>query len=371
LIRVLSVLGTRPEAIKLAPVVRALAARPGEFESLVCSTGQHREMLDQVFETFGLAPDRELALMRDSQRPSELTARILQTLPSVLHELRPDLVLVQGDTMTAFAAAFCAHLERIAVGHVEAGLRTGDRFNPFPEEMNRRLVTPIARIHFAPTGPARDALLAEGVDPSTIHLTGNTAIDALQLTLRADYRFCDSRLAALDPSRRLVLVTTHRRESFGAPLQSICRALRELTLAREDCDFVLPMHPNPIVRETLRATLAGLPRMHLIEPVEYREFCHLMARAHLILTDSGGIQEEAPALDVPVLVMRETTERPEGVRAGCAVLVGTGSRIVDAALELLDDRAVYRRMALAPNPYGDGKAALRIADAISEGSWSD
>jgi UDP-N-acetylglucosamine 2-epimerase (non-hydrolysing) len=371
LIRVLSVLGTRPEAIKLAPVVRALAARPAEFESLVCSTGQHREMLDQVFETFGLAPDRELALMRDAQRPAELTARILQALPSVLHELRPDLVLVQGDTMTAFAAAFCAHLERISVGHVEAGLRTGDRFDPFPEEMNRRLVAPIARIHFAPTVPARDALLAEGVDADSIHVTGNTSIDALQLTLRPDHRFSHPALAALDPARRLVLVTTHRRESFGAPLLSICRSLRALARERSDCEFVLPMHPNPVVRETVRAELTAVPRVHLIEPVEYREFCHLMARAYLILTDSGGIQEEAPALDVPVLVMRETTERPEGLRAGCARLVGTGRFIVDSTLELLDDSSAYRNMAEAPNPYGDGKAALRIADAIAEGRWSD
>ncbi len=369
MIRVLSVFGTRPEAIKLAPVVRALAQRPAHFESRICLTGQHREMLDQVMGVFGLRADRDLALMSPGQSPAEVASRVLVALPPVLRELRPDLVLVQGDTMTTFAAAFAAQLERIPVGHVEAGLRSGDRWNPFPEELNRRLVTPLARLHFAPTGTARAALLAEGVPEDEIHLTGNTAIDALLETLRPDYRFLDPALAALDASRRLVLVTTHRRESFGAPLRAICAAVRELARLRPDCDFVLPMHPNPEVRASVREILGPVAQVRLIEPVAYREFCQLMARAYLILTDSGGIQEEAPALDVPVLVLREVTERPEGVAAGAARLVGTGRKIVPAALELLDDREAHRRMASARNPYGDGKAALRIADAIAAGDW--
>jgi UDP-N-acetylglucosamine 2-epimerase (non-hydrolysing) len=276
-------------------------------------------------------------------------------------------VLVQGDTTSTFATAFESFLERTPVGHVEAGLRTGDLEHPFPEELNRVLTTRAACLHFAPTEDARAALLSEGVPAADVRVTGNTVIDALLQTVTGDYAFCDPVLRGLDPRRRLVLVTTHRRESFGAPLVSICAAVATLARRRWDCDFVIPVHPNPRVRATLVPALEGRANVHLLEPLGYREFVQLMARAHLILTDSGGIQEEAPALGVPVLVLRETTERPEAVAAGAARLVGTHeSAIVRHALELLGDRAAHARMASARNPYGDGRAAERIADALQE-----
>jgi UDP-N-acetylglucosamine 2-epimerase (non-hydrolysing) len=367
MIRVLSVFGTRPEAIKMAPVVRALQAAPDRFESLVCVSAQHREMLDQVLSVFGLQADFDLDLMTPGQTPAEITARVLEGLPPLLRRVRPDILLVQGDTMTSFAGAFAAYLERIPSGHVEAGLRTGDRWRPFPEEMNRVLTTRLASIHFAPTPQARDQLLAEGVPADDVHLTGNTVIDALLQTVRADYRFRTPALAELDPRRRLVLITTHRRESFGAPLRSTCAAIRELGCRFPDLQFVLPVHPNPKVKSTVEELLRDLPGMHLIDPVDYVEFVHLMARSHLILTDSGGVQEEAPTLGKPVLVLREVTERPEGVAAGTAVVVGTDqARIVAIASELLTSPAAYERMANAVNPYGDGHAAERIVNAIAE-----
>jgi UDP-N-acetylglucosamine 2-epimerase (non-hydrolysing) len=276
------------------------------------------------------------------------------------------VVLVQGDTMTTFAAAFAAYLEKIPSAHVEAGLRTGNRWRPFPEEMNRVLTTRIATLHFPPTAQARDALLTEGVPADDVVLTGNTVIDALLQTVRADYRFRTPALATLDDARRLVLVTTHRRESFGAPLRSICAAVRELAERFADLQFVLPVHPNPEVKETVRSLLSDLPGMFLIEPVDYVEFVHLMARAHIVLTDSGGVQEEAPSLGKPVLVLRDVTERPEGVAAGTAVVVGTDqARIVSVASELLTCPDVYSRMANAVNPYGDGRASERILAALS------
>jgi UDP-N-acetylglucosamine 2-epimerase (non-hydrolysing) len=365
MIRVLSVFGTRPEAVKLAPVVRALAAAPDRFESLVCVSAQHRSMLDQVLRAFDLTPDYDLDLMTPGQTPAGIAARVLERLPPLLREVRPDIVVVQGDTMTTFAAAMAAYLERIPSAHVEAGLRTGDRYQPFPEEMNRVLTTRLAMLHFAPTAQARDNLLAEGISESDVYLTGNTVIDALLQTVRPDYRFATPALAALDPSRRLVLITTHRRESFGAPLRSTCAAIRELAGRFPDLQFVLPVHPNPDVRGPVEALLCDLPAMHLIEPVEYVEFVHLMNRAHLVLTDSGGVQEEAPSLGKPVLVLREVTERPEGVAAGTARIVGTDQeRIVAAASELLESPAAYRKMANAVNPYGDGRASERIAAAL-------
>jgi UDP-N-acetylglucosamine 2-epimerase (non-hydrolysing) len=324
-------------------------------------------MLDQVLGVFGLHADYDLDLMTPGQTPAEITARVLEGLPPLLRRLRPDVLLVQGDTMTSFAGAFAAYLERIPSGHVEAGLRTGDRWRPFPEEMNRVLTSRLATIHFAPTARAHDQLLAEGVSAGDVHLTGNTVIDALLQTVRPDYRFRTPALADLDPHRRLVLVTTHRRESFGAPLRSTCAAIRELGCRFPDLQFVLPVHPNPVVKSTVEELLRDLPGMHLIDPVDYVEFVHLMAWSHLILTDSGGVQEEAPTLGKPVLVLREVTERPEGVAAGTAVVVGTDqARIVAVASELLTSPAAYERMANAVNPYGDGHAGERIAQALFE-----
>jgi UDP-N-acetylglucosamine 2-epimerase (non-hydrolysing) len=367
MIRVLSVFGTRPEAIKMAPVVQALQQASGRFESIICVSAQHRAMLDQVLQVFGLVADHDLDLMTTAQSPADVTARVLERLPLLLRHIRPDVLLVQGDTMTSFAAAFAAYLERIPSGHVEAGLRTGDRYQPFPEEMNRVLTTRLASIHFAPTAQAQAALLREGVPPADVHLTGNTVIDALLQTVRADYTFRSAQLGSLDYSRRLVLVTTHRRESFGAPLQSTCAAIRELAERFPDLQFVLPVHPNPAVKQTVERLLCDLPGMYLIEPVDYVEFVHLMNRAYLVLTDSGGVQEEAPSLGKPVLVLREVTERPEGVEAGTAVVVGTDQgRIVEVASELLTSRTAYEKMANAVNPYGDGRASGRIVAALAE-----
>ena len=351
----------------MAPVVQALQNAPDLFESVVCVSAQHRSMLDQVLQVFGLEADHDLDLMTAAQSPADVTARVLERLPPLLRQIRPDVLLVQGDTMTSFAAAFAAYLERIPSGHVEAGLRTGDRYQPFPEEMNRVLTTRLASIHFAPTAQARAALLREGVPPSDVHLTGNTVIDALLATVRPNYAFRSPQLGSLDPGRRLVLVTTHRRESFGAPLESTCAAIRSLAGRFPDLQFVLPVHPNPQVKQTVERLLCDLPGMHLIAPVDYVEFVHLMNRAYLVLTDSGGVQEEAPSLGKPVLVLREVTERPEGVEAGTAVVVGTDrDRIVSVASELLTSKRAYDRMANAVNPYGDGKASGRIVDALAE-----
>jgi UDP-N-acetylglucosamine 2-epimerase (non-hydrolysing) len=367
MIRVLSVFGTRPEAIKMAPVVHALQSSPERFESIVCVSAQHRNMLDQVLAVFGLHADHDLDLMTEGQSPAEVTARVLEHLPPLLRRIRPDVLLVQGDTMTTFAAAFAAYLERIPSGHVEAGLRTGDRYQPFPEEMNRVMTSRLASIHFAPTAQARAALLGEGIPAADVHLTGNTVIDALLQTVREDYTFRTPQLASLDPRRRLILVTTHRRESFGAPLRSTCAAIRELAERFPDLQFVLPVHPNPEVKDTVERLLCDLPGMFLIDPVDYVEFVHLMNRSYLVLTDSGGVQEEAPSLGKPVLVLREVTERPEGVDAGTAVVVGTNrERIVQVASELLTSRPAYERMANAVNPYGDGKASGRIIKALAE-----
>ena len=367
MIRVLSVFGTRPEAIKMAPIIRELEGRPSTFESLICVSAQHRAMLDQVLGIFGLEADYDFDVMTPGQTPAQVAARVLERLPEVLTTLGPDVVLVQGDTVTTFAGAFAAHLSRIPVGHVEAGLRTGNRYQPFPEEMNRVLTTRLASLHFTPTERARDALLAEGVDPNDVFLTGNTVIDALLQTLDTEHQFQDSRLADLDPSRRMVLVTTHRRESFGAPLRSICGAVAELAARFADTDFVLPVHPNPEVKRTVSDLLGSIPNVRLVDPVGYREFANLMARAYLILTDSGGIQEEAPSLGKPVLVLREVTERPEGVEAGTAAVVGTDTtRIVETATELLTVRSHYQQMANAVSPYGDGRAATRIVDVLAE-----
>jgi len=369
-LRVLSVLGTRPEAIKMAPVIRALASRPQGFTSLVCVTGQHRDMLDQIMRVFKLVADVDLDIMRAGQVPSEVASRVLAAMPAVFRDTRPDVVLVQGDTTTTMATAMAAFLHGIPVGHVEAGLRTDDIGQPFPEEMNRRVTSLVTALHFPPTRRAQDALLREGVPAERIIVTGNTVIDALLQSRRTGYRFSTPSLAELDPARRLVLVTLHRRESFGAPMRAVCAALRRVAERHADLTFVLPMHRNPSVRDVVLPALGGSQSFLLIEPLDYLDFIHLMARSFLIVTDSGGVQEEAPALDIPVLVTRDVTERPEGVQVGAARLVGTDeARIVATIEELLSDPQAYRKMAAAANPYGDGRASERILAAMLK--WAD
>lgn len=369
-IRVLVVFGTRPEAIKMVPVVQALADRADAFDAKVCVTGQHREMLDQVLALFGVVPDFDLNLMKPGQTLTELTCGVLTGMHNVLTEWRPDLVLVHGDTATTLAASLASYYEKVPVGHVEAGLRTGNIYSPWPEEINRKATATIAKWHFAPTATSKTNLLKEGINEADIAVTGNTVIDALleverkisqnsELSLNLSQQF-----EWLDDSRRLILVTGHRRENFGEGFQKICSALQELSL-RQDVQIVYPVHFNPNVRGAVFETLGNNKRVHLIEPLDYLPFVYLMTRSHLILTDSGGIQEEAPALGKPVLVMRDTTERPEGVAAGTVKLVGTETEsIVKEVAKLLDDGDAYNAMSSAHNPYGDGRAAARIADFI-------
>ncbi|MEM6664063.1 MAG: UDP-N-acetylglucosamine 2-epimerase (non-hydrolyzing) [Pseudomonadota bacterium] len=366
--RVLSVFGTRPEAIKMAPVVLGLAQAP-DIDARVCVTAQHREMLDQVLELFEIRPDHDLDLMKPGQSPGDVTAAILSRLDPVLAKEDPDLVLVHGDTATTLAASLAAYYRRIPVGHVEAGLRTGDIYAPWPEEINRRVAGTIARLHFAPTPGARANLVAERVDPTHIAVTGNTVIDALHMVEKRLSR--DENLANdlawhfdLEPDRKLILVTGHRRESFGHGFGQICEALAQLA-GRGDVQIVYPVHLNPNVKGPVEARLGGNPNIRLIPPQDYLPFVYLMTRADLILTDSGGIQEEAPSLGKPVLVMRDTTERPEAVDAGTVILTGADTaRILTEATRLLDDRAAYQAMSRAHNPYGDGEATGRILSAI-------
>jgi len=360
---VLSVFGTRPEAIKMAPVVHALSARKG-VTAAVCLTNQHQEMLDQVLDLFAVHADHHLQVMTSGQTPLEVTIRVLERLPPVLAELKPAAVLVQGDTTTTFAAALAAFYARIPVGHVEAGLRTWRKDSPFPEELNRQMTTALADWHFPPTTWARDNLLREGVPAERVIVTGNTVTDAL--------RWVAARVPDQPPGipdlgdSRLILVTAHRRESFGQPFRELCEALRTLVERNPDVSLVYPVHLNPNVQEPVRAILGGVPRVHLVPPVDYGTMVSLLRRSYLVLTDSGGIQEEAPSFGRPVLVMRDTTERPEGVEAGTARLVGTSrDRIIGEAERLLNDPAAYAEMARAHNPYGDGRAAERIADVIT------
>ncbi|KNH10006.1 UDP-N-acetylglucosamine 2-epimerase [Candidatus Burkholderia brachyanthoides] len=368
--KVLVVLGTRPEAIKLASVVEALR-NTGTLDCSVCVTGQHRSMLDQVLAYFGIVPAFDLAVMQAGQTLSGLASRIVARLADVLDEAHPDVVLVHGDTTTTLGASLAAYYARIPVGHVEAGLRTGNLYSPWPEEGNRRLTTAIATWHFAPTSTARENLIREGVDDRCITVTGNTVIDALlavasrvadDQTLSTRFR---ERFDFLDADRRLILVTGHRRENFGRGFESMCAALRQIASSRLDVQIVYPAHLNPNVREPVSRLLGNLPNVHLEEPVGYPEFVYLMRRAYLVLTDSGGIQEEAPALGKPVLVMRDTTERPEAVVAGIVRLVGTCTqRIVEETTHLLDDAEAYQRMSRATSPYGDGRASERIASVL-------
>ena len=371
-LKTLCVFGTRPEAIKMAPLVVALQ-KDERFDSKVCVTGQHRQMLDQVLDLFGLVPDFDLNIMKPGQDLTDVTSSILLGLREVLGSFRPDVVLVHGDTATTFAASVAAYYQQIPVAHVEAGLRTGNIYSPWPEEGNRKLTGVIAKLHFAPTETSQSNLLREGVEPEDIVVTGNTVIDALlQVVAKLDSdaklqtEFA-SRFAFLAPERKVVLVTGHRRESFGGGFERICQALAATATRFPEVDIVYPVHLNPNVREPVNRLLAGIDNVHLIEPLDYLPFVYLMNRSYLILTDSGGIQEEAPSLGKPVLVMRDTTERPEAVQAGTVKLVGTDvAAITDAIATLITDDAEYRQMSFAHNPYGDGRACQRILESLSQ-----
>lgn len=393
--RILLIFGTRPEAIKMAPVIRELKKHPEQFETLICVTAQHREMLDQVLKIFDIRADYDLDIMRPGQDLYDVTASVLLGSRGVLAQARPDMVLVHGDTTTTMAATLAAFYARISVGHVEAGLRTGNKSAPFPEEVNRRVTGTISDLHFAPTNHARQNLLAEGIPDGSIHVTGNTVIDALFLALekikaenleekivrglidqypRLRRLFCltsstlnsDSKIQYTD-GQRIILVTGHRRENFGEGFKNICFALREITRANPDVEIIYPVHLNPNVQKPVHCILSECPAVHLVEPQDYLPFVYLMDRSCMIITDSGGVQEEAPSLGKPVLVMRDTTERPEAVEAGTVKLVGTSiEKIVEVANSLLQCRDISEKMSLKHNPYGDGKASTRIVNVIDE-----
>ena len=365
-IKVMTVFGTRPEAIKMAPIVLELQKHPDTIVPVVAVTAQHREMLDQVLNLFHIKPDHDLNIMAAGQTLFDITTRAMMGLDKVLTEEKPDIVLVHGDTTTTFAGELAAYYHQTAVGHVEAGLRTHNKYSPFPEEMNRRLTGCIADLNFAPTSTSEANLLAENVPPESIFVTGNTVIDALHHTVRDDFDFQEESLKDVDfQNKRIILVTTHRRENLGEPMRHVYKALKQLTEEFDDVEVVFPVHKNPKVREVVNEELGGLAKVHLIDPLDYEPFANLMHRAYLILTDSGGVQEEAPALGKPVLVLRDTTERPEAVDAGTVKLIGTDrERVYEEAKKLLTDKAEYSRMAESVNPYGDGKAAARIIQAI-------
>lgn len=366
--KIAAIYGTRPEAIKMAPLIAALKA-DDRFEVTVIVTGQHREMLDQVNSLFGITADHDLDISSPGQSLTGITTKVLEGLSPLLASINPDGVIVQGDTTSAFAGALAAFYQQIPVFHLEAGLRSGNILNPFPEEANRKLISQIAALHFAPTEANREALLHDGVNPDDIVVTGNTVIDALLYTANLPGSFTDQELvqATADPSRQIILVTTHRRENWGEPLSNIAAAVAELANHYPGSGFVVPMHKNPAVRQTLRATLDGISNVHLLEPLDYAQFARLIDRSQLILTDSGGVQEEAPSLGKPVLVLRETTERAEGVDSGNVKLIGTSSdRIVKEARLLLDVPAEYQRMTAASNPYGDGTAARQCVTALAQ-----
>lgn len=374
--KILTIFGTRPEAIKLAPVIKEIEAND-KFSSVVCVTAQHRHMLDQVLELFGITPDYDLDIMEKDQTLYDITAKGLLGMKAIFNEVKPDLVLVQGDTTTTFVGSLAAYYERVRVGHIEAGLRTYDKYRPFPEEVNRRLTTQIADLHFAPTEESRGNLIREGIDPNKVHVTGNTVIDSLfivagtQSTQEAKehYKaFFGEFGLGFNNGRRRILVTGHRRENFGHGFENICAALKDIANQNQDVDIVYPVHLNPNVQSAVNKVLQGISNVYLLPTLEYEPFVHLMTKSDLILTDSGGVQEEAPSLGKPVLVMRETTERPEGVAAGTVRLVGTDKNaIVRETNRLLHDEKAYRQMSTAHNPYGDGEAAKKILNII-EGS---
>ncbi len=364
-IKVMTVFGTRPEAIKMAPVVLELQKYPGKIQSIVAVTAQHREMLDQVLQLFRIRPDYDLNIMSPSQTLFDITSRALLGLKDAMAEAKPDIVLVHGDTTTTFVGALAAFYHQIPVAHVEAGLRTGNKSSPYPEEMNRKLTGVLTDLHFPPTLTSRQNLLTEGVADKNIFVTGNTVIDALLSTVRPDYVF-PPQLATLDQTPgRLILVTTHRRENLGEPMRQVYQALRAIVEEFSDVRAIFPVHRNPQVQQVVQQELGDAPRVHLVEPMDYQPFANLMNQAHIILTDSGGIQEEAPSLGKPVLVLRDTTERPEAIDAGTVKLIGTGRERVYQELKLLlSEPAEYTRMAEATNPYGDGRAAARIVDCL-------
>ena len=362
--KIMAIFGTRPEAIKMAPVVRELLKHP-EIETKECLTAQHREMLDQVVDLFQLPVDYDLDIMKQGQSLYDITDRVLLGLKEVLEKEKPDLVLVHGDTTTTFSATLAAFYQQIDVGHVEAGLRTGNMYSPFPEEANRRLTSVLTTLHFAPTETARQNLLKENQKDDHIFTVGNSVIDALLATVKKDYVFEDKELQDIEEHKRIILVTTHRRENLGEPMRNVYRALRRLVETVPDTEVVFPVHRNPLVRQAVKEVLDGVPGIHLVDPMEYEPFTNLMARSAIILTDSGGIQEEAPSLGKPVLVLRDTTERPEAVASGTVKLVGTDEdKVYNTAYKLLTDEKAYKEMAESINPYGDGHTSERIVQAI-------
>ncbi|MBR5857445.1 MAG: UDP-N-acetylglucosamine 2-epimerase (non-hydrolyzing) [Phascolarctobacterium sp.] len=365
-LKLMTVFGTRPEAIKMCPLVLEMGKYPDYIEPIVAVTAQHREMLDQVLELFNIKPDYDLNIMASGQTLYDITTKALNGLKEVIEEAKPDMVLVHGDTTTTFAGALAAFYAQVPVGHVEAGLRTGNKYSPYPEEMNRKLTGSIADMHFAPTSTSKANLLKENVKSETILVTGNTVIDALETTVKADYEFADAEFNKIFArGNRLILMTTHRRENLGEPMRNVYKALRKVLETHADVEAIFPVHKNPKVREIVQEELGGLDRVHLIEPMDYEPFANLMGKVDIVLTDSGGIQEEAPALGKPVLVLRDTTERPEAVDAGTVKLIGTEYEdVLRETNLLLDDAEHYKKMAEATNPYGDGKACERIIRAI-------
>lgn len=365
-IKVMTVFGTRPEAIKMAPVVLELKKYPDLITPIVAVTAQHRDMLDQVLNLFNIKPDYDLNIMAQGQTLFDITTKAMNGLNEVLSKEKPDIVLVHGDTTTTFAGALAAYYHETAVGHVEAGLRTYNKYSPFPEEMNRKLTGAIADLHFAPTDTASGNLKAEGTKEDKIFVTGNTVIDALHKTVTDDFKFDDEKLTNIDyENKRIILVTTHRRENLGEPMRHVYKALKDIVNEFDDVEIVFPVHKNPKVREVVNEELGNIEAVHLIDPLDYEPFANLMHRAFLVLTDSGGIQEEAPSLGKPVLVLRDTTERPEAVKAGTVKLIGTErQKVYEETKYLLTDHDEYQRMANTCNPYGDGKASKRIIEAI-------
>lgn len=364
-IKVMSVFGTRPEAVKMAPLVKELEKNV-DIDNVVCVTAQHREMLDQVLELFDIKPDYDLDIMKQRQTLTGVTTKVLEGLDEVLEESKPDIVLVHGDTTTSFAAALAAFYKQIKVGHVEAGLRTYNKYEPFPEEMNRKLTGSLTDLHFSPTALAKENLLREAVDESSIFVTGNTVIDALATTVEEDYNFTVAELNDIDyTNKRVITMTAHRRENWGEPLQNICEAVRQIVLENEDVELVYAVHKNPIVRDVVYDILGNMERVHLVEPLDLKDMHNLMKRSYLVLTDSGGLQEEVPSLGKPVLVLRNVTERPEGIAAGTLKLAGIEKEtIYNLTKELLTNEEVYHQMAIAKNPFGDGNASKRIVEAI-------
>jgi len=364
MIKVMTIFGTRPEAIKMAPLVNELKKRK-EIETIVCVTAQHREMLDQVLDTFEIVPDYDLNIMKQGQTLAEITTRALTGLESVIKDERPDIVLVHGDTSTTFAGALAAFYNQVSIGHVEAGLRTYNKYSPYPEEMNRQMVSSLADMHFAPTELSANNLINEGKDKKSIYITGNTAIDAMETTVKEEYNHLE--LAWIKEDERMILLTAHRRENLGEPMRNIFRAIRRIVDEFPDVKVIYPIHMNPKVREVATEIFEGCDKVRLIEPLEVFDFHNFLNKSYLILTDSGGIQEEAPSLGKPVLVLRDTTERPEGIKAGTLKLVGTDEEVIyEETKKLLTDEKEYEKMSMASNPYGDGHASERIVDAIIE-----